>query len=301
MKLDHSVVEELRVVPGSPAHLATRGTGETKSHWLERAGRSGEKGVAEKDLTDFKDELDTAQQLLYASRSYALLVIFQGLDAAGKDGTIKHVMSGVNPQGCAVFSFREPTREELAHDYLWRCSRVLPERGRIAIFNRSYYEDVIVVRVHPDLLGPENLPTGHSSGEALWTKRYEDINAFERHLHRNGTRIVKFFLHISKDVQKKRILKRLDDPTRYWKYSPSDLAERAYFDDYQRVYEEAITATSTDSAPWYVIPADHKAAMRAMVGGVLAHAIDRMGLRLPEPDEDARRAMEEAKRSLLAE
>ncbi len=198
MKLDQRVVEELRVAPGSPAELAARSTGETKSRWLERAGSSEEKEVAEKDLIDFKDELDSAQQLLYASRSYALLVIFQGLDAAGKDGTIKHVMSGVNPQGCAVFSFKEPTGEELAHDFLWRCSRVLPERGRIAIFNRSYYEDVIVVRVHPDLLVPEHLPPG-GAGEALWTKRYEDINAFERHLHRNGTHIVKFFLHISKD------------------------------------------------------------------------------------------------------
>jgi PPK2 family polyphosphate:nucleotide phosphotransferase len=301
VKLDHSVVEELRVVPGSPAALATRSTGATKSRWLERAGGSAEKEVAEKDLTDFKDELDTAQQLLYASGSYALLVIFQGLDAAGKDGTIKHVMSGVNPQGCAVFSFKEPTREELAHDFLWRCSRVLPERGHIAIFNRSYYEDVIVVRVHPGLLGPEHLPPGGASGGALWMKRYEDINAFERHLHHNGTHIVKFFLHISKDTQKKRILKRLDDPSRFWKYSPSDLAERAYFDDYQRVYEEAITATSTGSAPWYVIPADHKVAMRAMVGGILAHTIDRMNLRLPEPDEEARKAMDEAKRSLLAE
>jgi PPK2 family polyphosphate:nucleotide phosphotransferase len=300
MKLERKVIDELRVAPNSPADLKGRSTAETKASWTGKAASSNEKESAKKDLMDFRDELEAAQQLLYATRSYSVLVIFQGLDAAGKDGTIKHVMSGVNPQGCGVYSFKEPTPEELAHDFLWRCERVLPERGHIAIFNRSYYEDVLVVRVHPDLLAPEHLPPNEVSG-ALWKERYEDINAFERHLARSGTRVIKFFLHVSKDAQKKRILARLDDPTRYWKFSPSDLAERAYFDEYQRVYEEAITATSTKWAPWYVVPADNKPTMRAIVGGVLAHAIDDLDLRMPEPDEVTRKQMDEARRALRAE
>ena len=190
--------------------------------------------------------------------TWALLLIFQALDAGGKDGTIKHVMSGVNPEGCEVFSFKEPSREELRHDFIWRCAKVLPERGRIGIFNRSYYEEVLVVRVHPEMLAPQHLPSGSEAGSRLWQGRYEDINNFEHHLHRSGTRVVKFFLHVSKEEQRRRLLARLDDPAKQWKFSPADLAERSHFDEYQQAYEEALTATSTSWAPWYVVPADEK-------------------------------------------
>jgi PPK2 family polyphosphate:nucleotide phosphotransferase len=228
-------------------------------------------------------------------------VILQALDAAGKDGTIKHVMSGVNPQGCRVVSFKQPSQNELAHDFLWRCSKELPPHGEIGIFNRSYYEDVLVVQVHPESLATEHLPAGVGATPTLWKQRYEDINAFEQHLQRNGTRVVKFFLHVSKDEQKRRLLERLDDPAKYWKFSPSDLAERAHFERYQSVYEKVLTATSTPWAPWYVIPADHKYQMRALVAGVMSHLMGQLDLRLPEVGADKRAAIEAARAALLAE
>ncbi len=301
MKLDKGVIEELMVAPGDAADLGHRSTSATKAGWRESTGKSSSKDLAEEDLEAFKEELTTAQELLYASDTYALLVILQALDAAGKDGTIKHVMSGVNPQGCEVVAFKAPSAEELNHDFLWRCAKALPECGRIGIFNRSYYEEVLVVRVHPDILTEQHLPPGTATGEKLWHQRYEDINAFEHHLERNGTRVIKFFLHLSKDEQRRRLLERLDDPTKYWKFSAADLAERAYFDDYQHAYEAMITATSTPWAPWYVVPADHKYAARALVGGILTQAIEQLDLRLPEVQGEARAEIEEARRTLQAD
>jgi PPK2 family polyphosphate:nucleotide phosphotransferase len=299
VKLHQAVVDELRVRPGEPARLAHRSSAHTAASWLEPAGHSSEKEVAERDLDAFKTELEQAQELLYASDTWALLLVFQALDAAGKDGTIKHVMSGVDPQGCEVWSFKQPSDEELRHDYLWRCAKVLPGRGKIGIFNRSYYEEVLIVRVHPDLLTAQRLPSG-AHGSHLWHERYEDINAFERHLVRNGTAVCKFFLHVSADEQRRRLAERLDDPAKQWKFSPADLAERDHFDAYQEAYEEALSATSTSWAPWYVIPADHKPAMRALVGGIVVNVIDRLGLAFPVPDPQQARDIAEARRTLAA-
>jgi PPK2 family polyphosphate:nucleotide phosphotransferase len=301
VKLHHQVIEELTVRPGQPAHLTTRSTSETRADWLGPAGLSSAHAVATRDLEAFKEELARAQELLYACDTWSVLVIIQALDAAGKDGTIKHVMSGVNPQGCGVVSFKQPSAEELGHDFLWRCVRALPARGRIGIFNRSYYEELLVARVHPEILGAEHLPEGADTGPRLWRQRYDDINAFERHLHRNGTRVVKFFLHISKEEQKQRFLERLDDPAKHWKFSSSDLTERAHFDEYHHAYEEALSATSTPWAPWYVVPADHKYSLRALVGGVLTHVIDQLDLRTPPLSEDRLAEIASARRALLAE
>ena len=301
MKLPKQVIGDLMVTPGEAADLGDRSTRVTKSEWLGAAGKSRSKDLAEADLEAFNEELAVAQELLYASDTYALLVILQALDAGGKDGTIKHVMSGVNPQGCEVVAFKAPSAEELSHDFLWRCVKALPERGRIGIFNRSYYEEVLVTRVHPDILAGQHLPPDTPTGDKLWHQRYKDINAFERHLHRNGTRIVKIFLHVSKDEQKKRLLERLDDPAKYWKFSTADLAERAHFEDYTMAYEAMITATSTRWAPWYVVPADHKYAGRALVGGVLNHVIEQLELHLPEVDAAGRLALEKARTALQAD
>jgi PPK2 family polyphosphate:nucleotide phosphotransferase len=300
MKLDRAVMEELAVRPGKPAGLDSRSTGATTVDWLG-AGKKKRKEVAEEDLQSFVDELTASQELLWASDSHALLVLLQAMDAAGKDGTIKHVMSGVNPQGCRVEAFKQPSAEELEHDFLWRYSKALPERGRIGIFNRSYYEEVLVVRVHPELLDRRFAASRDGPTEAMWQHRYEDINAFERHLHRNGTRIVKIFLHLSREEQKKRFLERLDDPAKYWKFSVGDLAERGHWHEYQAAYEEALTATSTPWAPWYVVPADHKYALRALVGGIVVHTIDEMDLRPPQVGPDELEALARARAELLAE
>jgi PPK2 family polyphosphate:nucleotide phosphotransferase len=299
--LSHKVIDELMVHPGTRAALSHRSTSETRAAWLGPVARSSPKNIAEHDLEEFKKELESAQELLYADGAWALLLIFQALDAGGKDGTIKHVMSGVNPQGCEVFSFKQPSTEELRHDFLWRCAKALPERGRIGIFNRSYYEEVLVVRVHPELIAPQHLPSGSEASSRLWQGRYEDINAFEHHLHRNGTRVVKFFLHISKEEQRRRLLARLDDPAKQWKFSPADLAERSHFDEYQQAYEEALTATSTSWAPWYVVPADHKPAAHALVGAIVVNAIDELSLQPPAIGEEQARELENARKALVAD
>jgi PPK2 family polyphosphate:nucleotide phosphotransferase len=301
MKLHKRVIDDLMVTPGESADLESRSTKVTKSGWLHAKDEPSPKDLAEEDLEEFKQELASVQELLYAADTYAVLVILQALDAAGKDGTIKHVMSGVNPQGCEVTAFKRPSADELSHDFLWRCEKTLPARGRIGIFNRSYYEEVLVARVHPEVLAEQHLPPDAASGKELWHQRCEDINAFEHHLQRNGTRLVKLFLHVSKDEQKKRFLERLDDSAKHWKFSAADLAERAYFDDYMHAYEAAITATSTPWAPWYVVPADHKYAARALVGGVLAHAIEQLDLHLPQVDAAGRTAIDQARQELLAE
>ncbi len=298
MNLPRAVVGELMVEPGRPAGLKRRSTSATASAWLGPLGRAHPKEVAEHDLDVFKAALTVAQELLYASNRWSLLLVFQALDAGGKDGTIKHVMSGVNPQGCEVVSFKQPSEMELRHDFLWRCSTRLPERGHIGIFNRSYYEDVLVVRVHPELAARR--PAGAAASGQLWGERFEDINAFERHLTRNGTRIVKFFLHVSQAEQRRRLLERLDDPDKQWKFSPADLAEHGRFDEYQVAYEDAITATSTSWAPWYVVPADHKYALRALVGGIVVDAIDALDLSRPELDDAKRQAIAHAAEVLRA-
>jgi len=301
VKLPSAVVDELRIQPGTAAGLSRRSTATTSTEWLGPLGRKHPKDVAARDLEEFRSELVAAQELLYANDTWALLLIFQALDAAGKDGTIKHVMSGVNPQGCDVHAFKQPSAEELRHDFLWRCARVLPERGRIGIFNRSYYEEVLIVRVHSELLGGEHLPPGPRVDGKFWEERYDDINAFERHLTRSGTRVVKFFLHVSRDEQRRRFLDRVNDPAKQWKFSAADLAERDRFDDYQRAYEHALTATSTKWAPWFVIPADHKYALRALVGGVVVHEIDQLRLSLPRLSDEQRASLNAARESLEGE
>jgi PPK2 family polyphosphate:nucleotide phosphotransferase len=301
MRLPRQLIEELTVTPGHRAGLHRRSTAVTRTDWIGPSGGSRRRDVAERELESLKQDLAAAQELLYASDSWAMLLVFQALDAAGKDGTIKHVMSGVNPQGCQVVSFGPPSREELKHDFLWRCARLAPERGRIGIFNRSYFEEVLVVRVHPELLAAERIHGGLPAGPDLWRSRFEDINAFERHLVREGTQVVKFFLHVSKEEQRRRFLDRLDNPKKRWKFSAADLAEREHFDAYMHAYEEALTATSTEWAPWYVIPADHKYALRALVGGVIVDVIDRLDLRFPDVDPAQLEGLAEARRRLEAE
>jgi PPK2 family polyphosphate:nucleotide phosphotransferase len=294
MKLPRVVMRELVVTPGQPARLDRRSTEHTEAEWM--GDRSAD--IADRELEAFRETLDEAQQRLYASGTWSVLLILQGLDASGKDGTIKHVMSGVNPQGCRVASFKQPSQEELRHDFLWRCTRELPASGEIGIFNRSYYEEVLVVRVHPELLDAEHRPPELATGDDLWNERFDDINAFERHLVRSGTRVVKVFLHVSREEQRRRFLARLDDPAKHWKFSAADVREHEFFDDYRRAYESALTATSTQWAPWHVVPADHKRRARALVGGILVDALDALDLRLPEPSPDERRALEQARRLL---
>ena len=235
-------------------------------------------------------QLSAQQQLLYASDRYAVLLIFQAMDAAGKDGAIKHVMSGVNPQGCQVFSYKHPSAAELQHDFLWRTTRDLPERGRIGIFNRSYYEEVLIARVHPEILRSEGLPEASRDGKMVWRGRYRSITNLERHLSANGTRIVKFFLHLSKGEQRKRFLERIDDPEKNWKFSLADIEERKFWKDYMKAYEECLSATSTSESPWYVVPADDKENARLIVSRIVLDTLE--GLKMSYPKTDAKRQRE---------
>jgi PPK2 family polyphosphate:nucleotide phosphotransferase len=238
------------------------------------------------------------QETLYAQDRWALLLIFQGMDAAGKDGAIKHVMSGVNPQGCEVHSFKAPSHEELDHDYLWRAHTRCPERGRIGIFNRSYYEELLVVRVHSELLAAERLPDS-LVGKHIWEERYEDINAHERYLTRNGVVIRKFFLHLSPEEQRTRLLARLDDPAKNWKFSLDDIRERKFWSDYQNAYEEMIRQTATKHAPWYVVPADHKWYARLVVAAAIVDTLDGLDLSFPEMDRAKKKELEKVREALL--
>ena len=240
----------------------------------------------ERRLAECVAEIAELQQVLYAHDRYALLLVFQAMDAAGKDGTIRAVLSGVDPAGCHVVSFKTPSAEELDHDFLWRTTRHLPERGRIGVFNRSYYEEVLVVRVHPEFLEKQRLPNGVGKN-GFWQDRYESIREHERHLARNGTVILKFFLHVSKDEQRKRFLSRLEEPQKHWKFSEGDLAEREYWDDYQQAYEEALNETSRPWAPWYAIPADNKDYMRLMVAEIVRDTLKSLDLEYPRPDKEA--------------
>jgi PPK2 family polyphosphate:nucleotide phosphotransferase len=268
-------VSALRVPPGSPVDLA---------RWPTRSPRLySSRHDYEKTLAAHVKQLAKLQHLLYAHDRYSLLLIFQAMDAAGKDGAIKHVMSGVNPQGCQVFSFKHPGPEELEHDFLWRTTRCLPERGRIGIFNRSYYEEVLIVRVHPEILRAEALPRGATDVSDFWQHRYDSINAFERHLHRNGTRILKFFLHLSKEEQRVRFLARLDDPAKQWKFSRADIAERGFWDQYMHAYAACLEATSSEHAPWFVVPADDKDNARLIVSQLIVDALGKLPLAFPEP------------------
>jgi PPK2 family polyphosphate:nucleotide phosphotransferase len=280
--INPKLTKQFLVEPGSEVDLRKYVTDWTATDEAKELGKDFIKERAAEILEENRKHLDAAQELLYASDTHSVLLIFQAMDAAGKDGTIRHVMSGVNPQGCQVFSFKKPSTEELDHNFLWRYMKSLPERGRIGIFNRSYYEDVLVVKVHPEWLGP-GAPA--DPDQKFWEKRYEDINNFEKHLTRNGTLVLKFFLHLSKNEQKRRFLERLTNPEKHWKFSEADLAEREHWKDYQKAFEEAISATSTKRAPWYVIPADRKYVARALVADIVAMAIQNLGLEYPKVSE----------------
>ena len=255
-----------------------------------------DKKDARKKLEKNIAELAEYQDILYAQDTYALLLIFQAMDAAGKDGAIKHVMSGVNPQGCQVYSFKSPSAEELDHDYLWRTNKVMPERGRIGIFNRSYYEEVLVVRVHPELLDHQKIPP--AARENIWKRRYEQINNMEKYLSENGVVILKFFLNVSKEEQKKRFLERIDRPEKNWKFSTADAKERAFWDNYQQAYEDCLNRTSTEWAPWFVVPADNKWFTRLTVSEIVVRTLKRLNLRYPEVSEERRQELLEIRKLL---
>jgi PPK2 family polyphosphate:nucleotide phosphotransferase len=295
--IQRELLDTFCLKPGKKVRLSDHDSGWAQTKELKELGKDVVKDRAKEILDKNLTELAEAQELLYADGRYAVLILFQAMDAAGKDGTIKHVMSGVNPQGCQVFSFKQPSAEELNHNFLWRYTRCLPERGRIGIFNRSYYEDVLVVKVHPELLDRGKLPP-EKRGKAFWAARYEDINALERHLVRNGVRIVKFFLNVSRAEQRRRFLERLERPEKQWKFSASDLAERGYWNDYMEAYEDALAATTTEEAPWYVVPADHKWVTRAVVADIVTHAVRSLDLAYPEVGEEARRKLKEAQKKL---
>jgi len=259
---------------------------------------SQDKPRAKEALVTGVEALASLQDRLYAQDNWAMLLIFQAMDAAGKDGAIKHVMSGINPQGCQVYSFKAPTSEDLDHDYLWRCMRCLPERGRIGIFNRSYYEETLVVRVHPEFLEKQKLPPDLVTKD-IWDKRFRDIRQCERYLTQNGIIIRKFFLHVSKQEQKKRFLERLENPEKNWKFSANDAKEREFWNDYMKAYEEMIQHTATQDAPWYVVPADNKWFTRVVVAAAVIDALDGLNLKYPKVDKGKRRELAAAKRALL--
>ena len=251
-----------------------------------------------KRLDEHVDRLSELQRLHYASNKHALLLIFQAMDAAGKDGAIRHVMSGVNPQGCQVFSFKHPSANELQHDFLWRTTRDLPERGRIGIFNRSYYEEVLIVRVHPEILRSEGLDDAPSDEMTVWSERYRSIVDLERHLRANGTRVVKFFLHLSKEEQRKRFLARIDDPDKNWKFGKTDVEERKFWDSYMTAYEQCLSATSTDDAPWYVVPADDKHNARLIVSHIVLDTFESLKMAWPKTSAERRRELQIVRKQL---
>ena len=280
---------DFRVPEGKTLHL---------SKWPTKVKR------VYKSKDDYQDilkahtgQLDRLQRLLYASNARALLLIFQAMDAAGKDGAIRHVMSGVNPQGCQVFSFKHPSAGELAHDFLWRTTRNLPERGKIGIFNRSYYEEVLIARVHPSILQAENLP---GPGKHIWERRYRSIRDFERHLDANGTTVIKFFLHLSKEEQRKRFIARIDEPDKNWKFQASDIEEREYWKDYMHAYQEALAATSTGHAPWYIVPADDKENARLIVSQVILDTLEGFDMHYPSAGPERMRELRAIRRRLAA-
>ena len=288
----HQLAKPYRITNGKKfrlKHVDPADTGDLKSADKPRAKEALQNGV---------EAMAELQDVLYAQDRWSLLLIFQAMDAAGKDGTIKHVMSGVNPQGCQVSSFKGPTSEDLDHDYLWRCVKQLPERGRIGIFNRSYYEETLVVRVHPEFLAGQKLPKECVTKD-IWKERFQDIRAFERYLHRNGTAVVKFFLHVSKEEQQKRFLERLDDPDKNWKFSVNDARERSFWDDYMEAYEETIRETASENSPWYVVPADNKWFTRVIVAAAVIDALAAMKLQYPKVSEAKRQELAATRKELL--
>jgi PPK2 family polyphosphate:nucleotide phosphotransferase len=294
--IQQKLLKQFLVEPGSKVNLKEYVTDWTETDNAKELGKDAIKERAAEILEESRKQLAEAQELLYASDTHSVLIVLQAMDAAGKDGTIRHVMAGVNPQGCQVFSFKKPSVEELDHNFLWRYMKSLPERGRIGIFNRSYYEDVLVVKVHPEWLGP-GAPA--KPDKSFWEKRYEDINNFEKHLSRNGTLVLKFFLHVSKGEQKRRFLERLTNPEKHWKFSEADLQEREHWKAYQKAFGEALTATSTKLAPWHVIPADRKYVARAVVADIIVTAIQNLGLKYPEVTEEKLARLAEAKAKLV--
>ena len=272
-----------------------------KKHPTDFTGDYTEKDEAVKDLQENVGRLRELQDVLYAQDHYSLLIIFQAMDAAGKDGAIEHVMSGVNPQGCHVVSFKQPSAEERDHDYLWRCQKALPERGKIGIFNRSHYEEVLVVRVHPEILQGSQMPAELKSDKNIWKKRFQHIRDWEQHLTENGTHILKFFLNVSKAEQKQRFLDRINEPEKNWKFAASDVKERGHWDDYMKAYTEALSATSTENAPWYVIPADKKWFTRLAVSEIIVKKLESLDLHYPIVTDEHKADLAEAKKILEKE
>jgi PPK2 family polyphosphate:nucleotide phosphotransferase len=289
-----SLVAPYRVTSGRGFRLAAIDPGDSGPF------DSDERKDAKELLTGGLERLRDLQERLYAQDRWAVLLVFQAMDAAGKDGTIKHVMSGVNPQGCQVYSFKQPSAEELDHDFLWRAAVRLPERGRIGVFNRSYYEETLVVRVHPEILESQKLPP-RLVGKTIWRERFESIRDFERHLARSGTLVLKFFLHVSKEEQRRRFLDRLERPEKNWKFSVDDVRERGHWKDYRHAYEEAIRETSAPGAPWFVVPADHKWYTRVVVAAAIVEAMETLGLEYPRVQPARRKHLAAARRALLAE
>lgn len=295
-----SVLEQFKVPTDGTFQLSNHNTQWVAPPDVEILSSRRLKKTAKKFLKQNLKQLKAAQELLWASNRRSMLLIFQAMDAAGKDSTIKHVMSGVNPQGVRVSSFKQPSKEELDHNFLWRYWNKMPERGKIGIFNRSYYEEVLVVKVHPEILEARPIPYG-LRGDEFWQARYEDINAMEKHLCRSGTVILKFFLHVSKEEQKNRFIDRLSLPEKHWKFSESDVEERRYWNDYMQVFEEAIQATSTPWAPWHVIPADSKWKMRGIVSSIITEKIQRLNLKFPEVSDEQKARLAEVKIELEKE
>ena len=294
LKQVDKLVDPYRVTRGKKFRLKDFDPGDTGGLGSDQKPMATE--LLEKGIQWLAEEQDK----LYAQDRHSLLLLFQAMDAAGKDGTIGHVMSGVNPQGCQVFSFKQPSMEELDHDFLWRCQKCLPERGRIGIFNRSYYEEVLVVRVHPELLGRQRMPPALVTRD-IWKERLDDIAGFERYLARQGTTVLKFFLHVSRKEQKRRFLQRLEQPEKNWKFSPADIGERRYWDDYMAAYEDAIRRTASREAPWYVVPADNKWYTRLVVAAAIVEALWKLDLAYPGVDEARRKEIAAARRSLMRE
>jgi PPK2 family polyphosphate:nucleotide phosphotransferase len=286
-------VRPFRITKGNGFKLADFDPDDTRDLNLD-------KGEAAELLQRGTEWLAEEQDMLYAQKRWSVLLVFQAMDAAGKDGTIKHVMSGINPQGCQVFSFKQPSSRELGHDFLWRYTKALPERGRIGIFNRSYYEEVLVVRVHEDILQRQNLPPQLVSKD-IWQERLLDIARFEDYLARQGTIILKFFLHLSRKEQKKRFMARLDKPDKHWKFSSADVHERAFWDDYMHAFEETIRATASKRAPWYVVPADNKWFTRLLVAAAIVHAIEQLDLSYPTVDAKQKKELQAAREALAKE
>ena len=295
--------EDFKVLPGKKTSLKDFDSGWEPKWAKKKEDEEGKKAVKEQASTTLEantQKLIELQELFWASHTYSMLIILQGMDAAGKDSVIRHVLSGVNPQGCQVTAFKTPSEEELNHDFLWRNVKALPEKGTIGIFNRSYYEDVLIVKVRPEVLEKEKLPS-EAEGKLFWTQRYEDINMFERHLVRSGTVVLKFFLHVSKEEQKQRFLKRLEDPNKNWKFSATDLSERSKWADYMEAYEEMLNETSTEWAPWYIIPADKKWVTHASVSDIIVSQIKKLDLKYPVLSKEQNEALEKAKAELEKE